>query len=201
MAAQVIKRLLSVPTASQRDTVTRIVSGSIGCNTKNSLPNHRGQIKLKMARLIWLLRGIPDYVTHMFKEYSYWKKQGKRGFIEFEFDRWEQLYAAISFIEDLPIYIDAPFVGMPGTPSYAPPVRSSSPCHYAKFNEVRFMRRESAHSTLLKTTQVVETYMHFTENENRPNLQRALDVAMQCDNLFVISLAALGTWTSGGGTR
>jgi hypothetical protein len=40
--------------------------------------------------------------------------------------------------------------------------------------------------------------MHFTENENRPNLQRALDVAMQCDNLFVISVSVglEGTYTT-----
>ena len=31
--------------------------------------------------------------------------------------------------------------------------------------------------------------MHFTENQHRPNLQRALDVAMQCDDLFVISVS------------
>jgi hypothetical protein len=37
--------------------------------------------------------------------------------------------------------------------------------------------------------QVVEDYMHFTENQNRPNLQRALDVAMQCNDLFVISVS------------
>ena len=37
--------------------------------------------------------------------------------------------------------------------------------------------------------QVVEDRMHFTENQHRPNLQRALDVAMQCNDLFVISMS------------
>lgn len=37
--------------------------------------------------------------------------------------------------------------------------------------------------------QVVEDRMHFTENQHRPNLQRALDVAMPCDDLFVISVS------------
>jgi hypothetical protein len=31
--------------------------------------------------------------------------------------------------------------------------------------------------------------MHYTENQNRTNLQRALDVSMQCDDLFVISVS------------
>jgi hypothetical protein len=104
------------------------------------------QIKLKMAHLIWLLRGIPGYVTHMFKEYSYWKERGKRGFIEFEFFRWEQVFDAIRLIEELPICEEVPFAGMPGTPSYASPgakqltlpQRRISPEVFPMFNEVRF---------------------------------------------------------------
>jgi hypothetical protein len=104
------------------------------------------QIKLKMAHLIWLLRGIPGYVTHMFKEYNYWRERGKRGFIEFEFFRWEQVFEAIKFIEEFPVYEDVPFVGMPGTPSYAPPgakqlflpQRKIPPDVFSRFNEVRF---------------------------------------------------------------
>jgi hypothetical protein len=79
------------------------------------------QIKEQMAYLIWLLRGIPDYVQCMFKEYDYWRKRDRRGFIEFKFYHWDQLFGAISFIEKLPVYDEMPFVGMPGTPSYAPP--------------------------------------------------------------------------------
>ncbi|KAI9443213.1 hypothetical protein H4582DRAFT_2118176 [Lactarius indigo] len=127
------------------------------------------QIKLKMAYLIWLMRGVPNYVAHLFAEYDYWKKRGKRGFIEFEFDSWQRLFDAIRFIEELPVYKDEPFVAMPGTPSYAPPGSMGYPT-------AQFM-------------QVVEDYMHFTENQHRPNLQRALEVAMKCDDLFVISVS------------
>lgn len=74
-----------------------------------------------MAHLIWLLRGIPDYVKYLFEEYGYWRKQGRRGFIEFKFYHWEQLFDAINFINGLPVYQEMSFVGMPGTPSYAPP--------------------------------------------------------------------------------
>jgi hypothetical protein len=103
------------------------------------------QIKLKMAHLIWLLRGIPGYVVHMFKEYSYWKGRGKRGFIEFEFFRCEQVIEAIRLIEELPVYEEVSFAGMPGTPSYAPPgakqltlpQRKIAPEVFPRFHEVR----------------------------------------------------------------
>ena len=102
-----------------------------------------------MAYLIWLLRGVPNYVVHLFAEYDYWKKQGKRGFIEFEFENWQRLFDAIRFIEGLPVYRDEPFVAMPGTPSYAPPgakqltlpLRKVSPEAFDKFNGVCFIRR------------------------------------------------------------
>jgi len=137
------------------------------------------QIKLKMAHLIWLLRGIPDYVAHMFKEYSYWKKRGKRGFIEFEFYRWEHILEAIRFVEELPVYEEVPFIGMPGTPSYAPPGTKQLTLPLRRISSEAFPRFK----------ELVEDYMHFTENQNRTNLQRALDVAMQCDDLFVVSMS------------
>jgi hypothetical protein len=104
------------------------------------------QIKLKMAYLIWLLRGIPDFVKCMFDEYAYWIKKGKRGFIEFKFYYWEQLFSTISFIEGLTPYEEAPFVAMPGTPSYNPPgakqiplpLRKIPPKDCTEFHEVRF---------------------------------------------------------------
>ncbi|KAH9179231.1 hypothetical protein EDB89DRAFT_785075 [Lactarius sanguifluus] len=136
------------------------------------------QIKLKMAYLIWLLRGVPDYVAYLFAEYDYWRKRDKRGFIEFEFDNWQRLFNAIRFIEELPVYKDEPFVAMPGTPSYAPPGAKQLTLPMRKISREVFDRFNG----------VVEDYMHFTENQNRPNLQRALDVAMQCGDLFVISV-------------
>ncbi len=99
-----------------------------------------------MAYLIWLIRGMPNYVAHLFAEYDYWKKEGKRGFIEFEFDTWQRLFDAIRFIEDLPVHKDEPFVAMPGTPSYASPgakelflpLRKVSREIFDRFNEVCF---------------------------------------------------------------
>ena len=101
-----------------------------------------------MAHLIWLLRGVPNYVAHLFAEYDYWKKRGKRGFIEFEFDSWQRLLDAIHFIEELPVYKDEPFVAMPGTPSYAPPgvkqltlpLRKIPREFFERFNGVCFTR-------------------------------------------------------------
>jgi hypothetical protein len=40
--------------------------------------------------------------------------------------------------------------------------------------------------------------MRFTENQKRPNLQQAIDVAMQSDDLFVISVTVVleGTYST-----
>jgi len=104
------------------------------------------QLRLKMAHLIWLLRGIPEYVKCMFEEYDYWRKQGVRGFIEFKFYYWGHLFNAINSIEELPVYKDVLFVGMPGTPSYTPPgtkqltlpLRKIPSEGCVNFHEVRF---------------------------------------------------------------
>lgn len=82
----------------------------------------------------------------MFEEYGYWRKQGKRGFIEFKFYFWEQLSNAIKTTEKLAPYDHVHFVAMPGTPSYNPPgvkqfplpLRKITPTDCADFNEVRF---------------------------------------------------------------
>ena len=160
------------------------------------------QIKLKMAYLIWLLRGIPDYAKCMFEEYDYWRNQDKRGFIEFKFYSWQQLYDTISFIEKLETYDEFHFVGMPGTPSYSPPsvkqslpLRRISPKDCAGFNEVRI---ESAPFCVAEITKAVQNYMRFTEDNERPNLQQALDVAMKSYDLFVISVSVMleGTYSA-----
>jgi hypothetical protein len=161
------------------------------------------QIKLKMAYLIWLLRGVPEYAKCMFEEYGYWRRQGKRGFIEFKFDSWRRLYDAINFIEKLDTYAEFSFIGMPGTPSYSPPnvkqfplpLRRIPPKDCPGFNEVRV---ESASFRVAEITKVVQNSMHFTEDDARPNLQRALDVAMKDDDLFVISISVVleGTYSA-----
>lgn len=161
------------------------------------------QIKLKMAYLIWLLRGIPEYAKCMFEEYGYWRRQGKRGFIEFKFESWRQLYDAIDFIEKLDTYAEFSFIGMPGTPSYSPPnvkqfplpLRRIPPKDCPAFDEVRV---ESASFRVAEFTKVVQNSMHFTEDNARPNLQRALDVAMKDDDIFVISISVVleGTYSA-----
>jgi hypothetical protein len=49
-----------------------------------------------------------------------------------------------------------------------------------------------------ETAKVVQRYMRFTENNKRPNLQRALDHAMQHEDLFVISVSVMleGTYSA-----
>jgi hypothetical protein len=165
------------------------------------------QIKLKMAYLIWLLRGIPDYVKCLFEEYGYWREQGKRGFIEFKFYYWPQLFNAIDLIEKLTPYQETSFVGMPGTPSYTPPgaklpslpLRRIPSKDCADFHEVRFSSDLSPpHFASLRLPKSVQHYMRFTEDHQRPNLQRALNVAMESEDLFVISVSVMleGTYSA-----
>jgi hypothetical protein len=86
-------------------------------------------------------------------------------------------------------------------------VRSSSPCRYARFPpkpasiSMRFVSHqpESTHFFgLLKYTKAVQDYMRFTENNTRPNLQQALKVAMEGDDLIVISVSVMldGTYST-----
>jgi len=77
------------------------------------------------------------------------------------------------------VYKDEPFVAMPGTPSYAPPGAK----------QLNLPLRKVSREVFDRFNGVVEDYMHFTENQHRPNLQQALDVAMRCDDLFVISVS------------
>ncbi|KAI0061696.1 hypothetical protein BV25DRAFT_1886486 [Artomyces pyxidatus] len=140
------------------------------------------QIKLKMAHLIWLVRGMPEYAAYMFKEYAYWKTKGKRGCMEFQFDRWEELYEAIKVIEAQPIYEEVPFCGMPGSPSYAGYVPGEGSV------AIKLPRRRVKAGEELQFVKAVDDHMHFTTNENRPNLQRALDLALKSDNMFVVSV-------------
>lgn len=145
----------------------------------------------------------------MFEEYDYWRKLGARGFIELKFYYWEHLFNAIKVIEELPVYQDMPFAGMPGTPSYTPPgakqltlpLRKITAEHCVRFHEVRSFLSNSAESLLFrfaKPTKAVQDYMRFTENQMRPNLQQALKVAKQGDDLLVISISVVleGTYST-----
>jgi len=143
----------------------------------------------------------------MFEEYGYWRKQGKRGFIEFKFYYWGQLFSAIDLIEKLTTYEEIPFVGMPGTPSYSPPgakqlllpLRRIPYKDCPGFHEVCFSSDSNPPLFVsLRSPKSVQHYMRFTEDDQRPNLQRALDVSMKSEDLFVISVSVMleGTYSA-----
>jgi len=140
------------------------------------------KIKKKMAHLIWLVRGMPDYVDYLFKEYLYRKDQGLRGCMEFEFDKFEDLFAAIHFIEKQPVTEERLFCAMPGTPSFQYVPGEGNMPQKLKIRKVKAGQEVA----FVKT---VDDYMHFTENENRPNLQLSMDLAGNKRNLFVISVS------------
>jgi hypothetical protein len=84
-------------------------------------------------------------------------------------------------------------------------VRSSSPCRYARLppniasDSTRFVRfSNQVFFCIAKPTKAVQDYMRFTENKMRPNLQEALKVAMQGDDLLVISVSVVleGTYST-----
>lgn len=163
-----------------------------------------------MSELIWLVRGMPDYVEYLFKEYLYRKNQGLRGCMEFEFENAEGLLKAVAFIKAQPITEKRLFCAMPGTPSYRflllsyfrhPPLTGIimhrfSPGLGNVSQEIKIRRIKPGQE--LAFTKIVDDYMHFTENENRPNLQRSLDMAGNAKNLFVISVSCKlqGTYSS-----
>ncbi|TFY66730.1 hypothetical protein EVG20_g4362 [Dentipellis fragilis] len=143
------------------------------------------QIKLKMAHLIWLVRGMTEYVDYMFNEYRLHRSEAleaRRGFMEFHFDRWEQLYAAIDFVESLPVFSEADFFAMPGTPSHAGFIEDG-----AEVSQKIHLRRVTP-DRALKFMKVVDSFMHFTTDDTRPNLQRALDLTEKTDNVFIMSV-------------
>lgn len=140
------------------------------------------KIKQKMSRLIWLVRGIPEYVDYLFKEYLYRRSQGLRGCMEFEFDTFEQLFAAIRCIEKQQVVEEKVFTAMPGTPSFR-----FSPEEGAIPQPIKIWKVKPGQKTVF--VNAVDKYMHFTENENRPNLQRSMDVAGDKTDMLVISVS------------
>lgn len=146
------------------------------------------QLRLKMAYLIWLLRGIPEYAKCMFEERDYWRKRGGRGFVEFKFYYWEHLFNAISAIEQLPAYDEMTFVAMPGTPSYVP----------SSAKQLTLPLRKISSDACVNFHEAVQDYMRFTENHTRPKLQQAQKVAMEGDDLIVISVSVMlqGTYST-----
>jgi len=124
----------------------------------------------------------------MFEEYDYWRKLGVRGFIEFKFYYWEHLFNAISAIEELPLYQDMSFAAMPDTPSYVPP----------NAKQLTLPLRKIPSEACVNFHEAVQDYMRFTENHTRQNLQQALKVATECDDLLVISVSVVlqGTYST-----
>ena len=133
-----------------------------------------------MAHLIWLVRGMPDYVDYLFKEYLYRKNLGLCGCMEFEFDTFEDLFAAIHFIEQQPVTEERLFSAMPGTVSFQPCVPGAVP------QKIKLRKVKAGQE--LEFVKTVDDFMHFTENDNRPSLQLSMDLAGNKKNLFVISV-------------
>ncbi|KAI0320194.1 hypothetical protein OF83DRAFT_641359 [Amylostereum chailletii] len=139
-------------------------------------------IKLKMGQLIWLVRGLPEYTKYLFTEHEHYTSRGERGFIEFHFTRWEELYDAIKALEEQPITEEVQFCAMPGTPSYAGEI----PGKGAVLQSLPLRKiRQGDEGRFMKA---VDDYMHFTSNDSRPNLQIVLDRALKYKDQILVSV-------------
>ncbi|KAA1469992.1 hypothetical protein DENSPDRAFT_773939 [Dentipellis sp. KUC8613] len=136
--------------------------------------------KRKMAHIIWLVRGMTEYVR--VRSVTVPKYNARRGFMEFHFDRWEQLYAAIDFVESLPVFQEADFFAMPGTPSHPGFIEDG-----AEVSQKIHLRRVTP-DRALRFMQVVDNFMNFTTDNTRPNLQRALDLTEKTGNMYIMSV-------------
>jgi len=54
-----------------------------------------------MLKLLWLVRGIPEFTDWLFREYHCWKfERRKRGVMQFNFDTFAELAETIRTIEE-----------------------------------------------------------------------------------------------------
>lgn len=135
-----------------------------------------------MVELIQLMRGIPEYTEHLWKTYHRYKPQCARGFMEVSFDNFQQLYDAIDLVKSFPVYDTATFKGMPGTPTEAlakPGARDGQ----------KLKLRKLPDDQRLRFVQCLEGKMCFSSNDDRRNLQMALNMTdSPLTDKFVISV-------------
>ncbi|KAI0781962.1 hypothetical protein C8Q75DRAFT_789147 [Abortiporus biennis] len=147
--------------------------------------------KVKMAKLMWLVRGMPDYCEEMWDQVNHWRSrgaEGKGGFIEFYFENFQQLFDAVETIENMPIFAYAPFVGMPGSPSCGS-IRHSGGGPQDLPKPLKLPLRRYLNSQKERFLKTVHERVAFTQNDERPNLQMALKLAERNKDMFVLSVS------------
>ncbi|TCD70524.1 hypothetical protein EIP91_002869 [Steccherinum ochraceum] len=142
------------------------------------------QIKIKMVELIQLIRGMPEYTEHLWSTYQRYKPQCARGFMEVSFDNFQQLYDAIDLVKSFPVYDTVTFKGGPGTPSEALAKPGAGGGQKLKLRKLPDNQAQK-----FRFVQCVEGKMCFSSNDDRRNLQMALNMTMSpLTDMFVISV-------------
>ncbi|KAF8967062.1 hypothetical protein BDZ97DRAFT_1656914 [Flammula alnicola] len=140
-------------------------------------------VKKKMTQLIWLIRGIPEYTRDLFREFLHWQRQGRRGCIEFYFEKFEDVFEAVRVLEALPIVDRKDFYPNPLAPTYTEkpdktPIAQKLPIRtVTDEHEEAFVREVDNRMTFCEST-----------SEARPNMMKCLELLGDNENMFLISV-------------
>lgn len=153
------------------------------------------KVKQKMTHLIWLVRSLSDYSGGLFEGYHDGRKEKgfERGYMEFHFKTFEDLFEAITVIEKQPVLGEGIFYGMPGTPLFRP----DDPGEGLLGHKIK-LRKVVGGSDNEEFMKAVDEHMYFTRSDGRENLQTALDIASGKKNMMVLSVtvALKGTYST-----
>ncbi|KAH8104566.1 hypothetical protein BXZ70DRAFT_595786 [Cristinia sonorae] len=144
------------------------------------------EVKVKMVELIQLIRSIPEYTQHLWRTYKQYKPQCARGFMEVSYDNFQQLFDAINLLKSFPVYDTVTFRGMPGTPTSM--LVEPGEGGMASVGQSLQLRKLPGHQKM-SFFQLVEGRMFYSSNDDRKNLQQALNMTQRADTkMFVISV-------------
>ncbi|KAJ6525299.1 hypothetical protein DFH09DRAFT_174840 [Mycena vulgaris] len=135
------------------------------------------EFKKKMGEFLYLIRGVPDYVDDLFKEYLASTREGRRGCIEFLFATFDELVEAVLVLRNLPVVGEHILRTMPGAPGH-----EENPEGIPITLRKRTTKRER---TFIKA---VDTKMAFIEShpQTRPNLVHLLRMVGSSERSLVV---------------
>jgi hypothetical protein len=154
------------------------------------------KIKKKMSQLIWLIRGTPEYTKILLKEYLSFKRTGRRGCIEFYFDKFEDLFEAIRVLEALPVVDEEIFYPMPLAPTYRQKPAEEGGGPIGQKIPIRVLTKKQE-DVFVKA---VDEKMTFTVStvEARPNMQKCLELIGDSESMFLlcVTVKLQGTYST-----
>lgn len=137
-------------------------------------------VKKKMTRFLWLIRGLPSYSRTLFDEYTLAKQNGFKGCMEFFFSTFQELYEAIDFIEALPVVEERMYYPMPYNATY-----QKGPDGMPVGTKVKMRLIFEEHRK--EFVEKVVDKRFFTESDTRENLPKLLSYVGDSEDIFVLS--------------